>query len=289
MVLSTAGPSIPILAHRERPATAAPLGPQSPHGRAHEPKPRRAESARARATSPTVAQRGLRAHELVETCGDDLVAPLPERPPPSSTPTISSGLRLDVETTELLSAFDGRQRVEAAAANMATEMRYEGSPRRQQAASAGVHAVGGGSSSSGAADPLAPRLISLVGVTPHGAHHQHCLGLFELRKEAVNGRASYAQSGTAMGPSESRILLWWSNGWWVVGEARYLGSKNGCVIAAADRDAMRPDDVRRGSWKAVLRAEGEGGGSVSGSVGTSRGVGRWVDAAELVCMSGFLV
>ena len=74
MVLSTAGPSIPILAHRERPATAtaAPLGsPQSPRRLAVQPT-RRAESARARAHSPSAVQR-LRAHELVETDGDETV------------------------------------------------------------------------------------------------------------------------------------------------------------------------------------------------------------------------
>ena len=135
-----------------------------------------------------------------------------------------------------------------------------------------------------AGDLLAPRLVSLVGVLPAGLQQQqHCLGLFERRAEAINGRPSYVQCGSTLAPSESRILLWWCNGWWNVGEARHVDSPtDGCVIGAADRDAMRPDHVKRWMVRALRAPQGEGGS-------TALGVGHWVNAAELVCTSGFVV
>ena len=88
--------------------------------------------------------------------------------------------------------------------------------------------------------------IAVVGSTPPGAQ-KSCLGLFTLRSEQVNGRASYVKD------DDHDTMLWWhpgeTVGAWMVGRRDNLGS--GLGWATATGEAVQPASMSRGRWQIV--------------------------------------
>lgn len=247
------------------------------------------------ATNPFKANEPYRVPHA-HPAGSTLKPPLPHAPTPSTTPSVVTNLRLDPETTRMLENFEGRQRVEAAAIVFSA------------AANANV-AVGQGElpSSSHASRTSNDRVVSLVGITPHGLHQSY-LGVFEQREEIVNGCPSYAQGGTPAPrdpkqDADERIMMWFSPSLgWVCGDAKFLGKKEGGVIRAVDVNARLPELVKPGAWRVAYQAPGIGGKGAEGITERQRGresskleaelrggERRWLDASELSCIKGFLV
>jgi len=134
---------------------------------------------------------------------------------------------------------------------LAAEVEQRAAARK--AADAVAAAVDGGAAADAALEVLRAHVAPVIHLTGHTSNspggrqqRREYLGVYVRcdDRPLVNGRFAYAQIGPRS--RRGKRMLWWCNGFWHAGEARFLGEQTGWLFAADG--AAAPEHIA-GEWQ----------------------------------------